>query len=215
VRELLTQQGITTVFLPLPGLTTQFADTDQPWQLQDYVDWVATQLPDRAVILLGHSFGGQLAVRFTAQHSTRVEALILIDSSGIRDHSVRATIKRAVFWVAAKIGKVFRGIPGARKLLYRLAREQDYYQASPVMQKTMANVIAEEIIADLSQVAVPTLLLWGEADQATPVRNIEYFRVIPELEVQTIPEARHSPQFTHPQVVATAVTAFLEELATK
>lgn len=212
VRKLLHDKKIPTRFLPIPGLTVPLSENSRAWTLTSYTNWLAEILPDKPVILLGHSFGGQLAVRFTTKYPDRVTALILVASSGIRDRSLLAHMKRIVFYGLAKIGAVFAYIPGATGIFYKLVREQDYYKAPPIMKKTMTNVIGEEIIEDLPQIAVPTLVIWGEKDTITPLRNVAFFKTIPTMELRTIAEARHSPQFTHPDTVADIVATFLKKI---
>ncbi len=207
VREQLESRGIKTVFLAIPGLTTPLKEV---WGLQQYCEWLSGVLPfDEPVILMGHSFGGQLATRFTARFPERVSRLILIDSSGVRDASAPARIKRAVFKTLAKVGKQLTHSALARHLLYALAREKDYYSAPPVMRQTMARVVADEVTEDFAHITIPTLILWGAQDKVTPVKNAALFARIQNSQVHIFPTARHSPQFTHPVAVAEQVEAFL------
>jgi pimeloyl-ACP methyl ester carboxylesterase len=207
IRSHLTNVGIETEFLDLPGFSKPL---EKEWSLDEYVNWLGESLPQKPVVLLGHSFGGQIATRFAAQHPEHVEKLILIASSGIVDRSFKAQAKRKIFYILAQIGKVFSFIPFARKFLYLLAGERDYYQAAPLLRKTMANVLADEIIADLPKIKAPTLLIWGENDTATPLRNTAVFLKIKNSSLTTIPDARHSPQFTHPEKVVSAIQKFIE-----
>lgn len=207
VREQLVTRGIKTIFLPIPGLTTPL---EEVWGLDQYCNWLASVLPlDKPVILMGHSFGGQLATRFTARFPRRVARLILIDSSGVRDTGAPARIKRAVFKALAAVGKQLTHSPLARHLLYTLAREKDYYNAPPVMRQTMARVVADEVVDDFTKITIPTLILWGAQDKVTPVKNAALFARIQNSQVQIFPTARHSPQFTHPVAVAEQVEAFV------
>jgi pimeloyl-ACP methyl ester carboxylesterase len=58
--EFLKEAGWKVHFLPLPGLSSPL---EKVWQLNDYVNWVREQIRgEEQVILMGHSFGGQLAV---------------------------------------------------------------------------------------------------------------------------------------------------------
>lgn len=206
-RAALEKKEIRSVFLGLPGLTTPLSEV---WDLDDYVAWLAQQLPSKPVVLLGHSFGGQISVRFAAKYPERISKLILVASSGIRDKTLKAKFKRSVLYCAAKVGKVFSFIPYARKLLYLVAGERDYYQASPLLRQTMANVVQDEVITDIPKVVAPTVLIWGENDTVTPLRNTTVFKTIPTSKLVTIPDARHSPQFTHPEKVAQIAAEFLE-----
>lgn len=207
VREELRARHIETIFLALPGLTTPL---EKPWDLADYCIWLSGVLPaDKPVLLLGHSFGGQLAVRFAALHPEQVSKLILIDSSGIRDATLLAKLKRVAFQTLAHLGKQLTHSPFARQLLYSLAREKDYFSAPPVMRETMARVIADEILTDLPRVQAQTLIIWGSNDRITPLKNTVHFSKIPASTVRVVPAARHSPQFTHPAEVARLITEFV------
>lgn len=200
--------GVRSHFLGLPGLSSPL---DEVWTLQDYVDWVVNQLPaNKKVILVGHSFGGQIAIRLAAQQPNRLKQLILIDSGGIRDHSLPAVVKRKAFWVAAKLGKLLFNFNWAKKLLYKLARERDYTTAPPLMKRTMSIILDDEVLADLPQIAVPTLLLWGQEDTVTPLKTgIQMDSLLIDSQLKIIPEARHSPQFTHVADVAASIAAFV------
>lgn len=150
--------GLKPTFLHIPGLDTHL---DSAWTLERYENWLASVLPDKPVALLGHSFGGQLAIRFAANHPNRVSQLILIGPAGIKDLSLKMKVKRAVFFVVAKLGKRVISHRLAEKVLYKLAREHDYEKASNVMKETMRNVISEEIVEDIPRITSPVTLIWG------------------------------------------------------
>jgi len=207
IRQMLKSEHITTHFLGIPGLTTTQKSV---WNIDDFINWLADQLPQHKVILLGHSFGGQLASLFAARHPERVEKLILVDSSGLRSHTWQKNLKRSVFKKIAFIGKLIAPFPIARKLLYKLAREKDYYQANQILRQTMSNVIEYEILSELPEIKAETLIVWGENDTATPVRlGRQFAEHISNSSFIIIPTARHSPQFTHPAEVTSIIKIFL------
>jgi pimeloyl-ACP methyl ester carboxylesterase len=207
----LKQRGLNPVFLPLPGLTSPL---NEVWGLDEYVAWVKSQLGTKPAIVAGHSFGGQIAIRLASLHPASVKKLILIDNSGKRDPSLKAVIKRKAFWVMAKIGKVFVNAGWARKLIYLLARERDYLNAPPLLKRTMSLVLDQEVTADLPQISCPTLLIWGEQDRVTPLSLGRFFAArIKNAQLRTIPDARHSPHFTHVEKVADLMADFSKESA--
>lgn len=207
-RLLLEEKGFKTVFLPIPGLTTELQEV---WSLDTYVLWLSKELPNEPVILLGHSFGGQIASRFTAQNNERVKKLILIDSAGMIDRSLKKVLKRVVFGSVAKVGKLFFKHELLRKLLYKLAREQDYLNANPTQRQTMANVISTEVIDDLGGITCPTVIIWGRNDMATPVQFADMFHSkIKGSKLHIIDDARHSPQFTHAVQTVQIIGDFLK-----
>ncbi len=209
-RDELQRQGVQSTFVGLPGLTTP---NDEVWTVDDYIEWLAQQLPNKKVTLLGHSFGGQLSTVFAARFPNRVAQLILVDSAGLRVHTWQKDLKRSIFKVLATVGRMFAWIPGARWLLYKVAREQDYYQASSTLRKTMANVLAYETQSELASIQCQTLLIWGRNDTATPLSlGTQFALLIPQAELEVIDEARHSPQFTHHTQVAQVVSDWMQRL---
>lgn len=208
-RGLLTEQGIKTKFIDLPGLSKPL---NQVWQLDDYVDYVSAQISGENNILLGHSFGGQIAARLAASHPDQVSKLILIDPSGLRPNDIYSKTKRAAFRLAAKTGRRFTKSTEFKKLLYKLAGEHDYLEADKTLRQTMANVISTDISTDLTKITQPTLLLWGSNDKVTPLSLAKRFsELLSSVELHIIENARHSPQFTHPEITAKKVLEFIGE----
>lgn len=201
--------GVTTKFLQIPGLSVPLAEV---WNLDDFVTWLETQLPKKEkVVLLGHSFGGQIATRFTAEHPDRVAKLILLDSAGIRDNALKQKIKRFVFLIAAKLGKFLFRAEIFRKLLYKLARERDYQNAPPLLRRTMSNVLDAQTLTDMPKISCETHIVWGDHDMTTPVKHAyQMQQLIKNSQLHFIENARHSPQFTHVKETANVIGAILK-----
>ena len=45
----------------------------------------------------------------------------------------------------------------------------DYKNLTPIMKKTMSNIINESVSDDLKSIKIPTLLLYGNKDKITPL----------------------------------------------
>ncbi len=215
-------QTVRVHYLKLPGLTSPL---EKSWGLDDYSQWLDQQIKQKMteasqaqqkIVLIGHSFGGQIAIRYTAQNQKKIAKLILISSSGIRDKSVKAKLKRAIFWMLAKLGRLILIIPAAqklaRKLLYRLAREKDYLNCPPYLRETMTKVINEEILSDLAKIETKTLLIWGKNDPTTPVKNAYLLqKKLKQVQLETIPQGRHIAHYLFPKKVAQIVKKFTFE----
>ncbi len=205
--DALARQGIVAQFVALPGFDSDIA---KPFTIDDYVKFLAKHLPQVKCNLLGHSLGGQLALRFASRYPDRVEKLIMMDSAGLRSNRWPAVLKRAVFYTLAQIGKRITRSGQARSWLYALAREKDYLTASPVMRQTMAHMLSHDSRQDSRTLPTDTLLIWGQNDQVTPLWIArEYLSLIKHSRLQVVAEARHSPQFTHPGQIARLVAEFL------
>lgn len=207
----LSADDLEIIFLKIPGLT---APLNEVWSLNDYVNWLGDEIEGRAtgekVVLIGHSFGGQIASRFTSKNNHKVDKLVLIDSSGIKDMSFFAILKRNVFFVLAKIGKIFFRNDFFRNVLYKLARESDYKKASPLLRKTMAKILDDQVLGDLPNIDSDTKIIWGSDDKVTPVKHARKFNsLIAGSVLEFVDGARHSPQFTHPEKTSKIVSDFI------
>ncbi|MDR0462816.1 MAG: alpha/beta fold hydrolase [Pseudomonadales bacterium] len=202
--------GYEVEILPVPGLTGE--KLSESWDLDDYVVWLGEKLKEQKnVIVIGHSNGGRILLRYIAKNPEKIKQLILIDSAGLIDNRWHKKMKRRAGKKLAMLGKKIANNEHGRKLLYKILRESDYENANPVMKKTMANLIRKDLSSELKKVKVPTLLIWGKNDQQTPLfQGRQMKSAIKNSRLEIIEEARHSPQFTHPEQVVTLIGEFLE-----
>ncbi len=77
--------------------------------------------------------------------------------------------------------------------------------------RLMARSLAEnDTTSLLPTIRVPTLLLWGEADQRSPIDVAERFReAIPTAELRIIPGAGHVSNMEQPDLFTSHVRQFL------
>lgn len=204
----LKKHGIKPVLLKIPGLT---GSLKKPWYLNDYMVWFQKKVGDeRNVYVLAHSFGGRVAVRFDVKNPNVIRKLILMDSAGIRPDNIKAILKRASFKALAKIGKSITKSTSARKMLYSLAREKDYYEADRVLAQTMHNIIEEDQRKELEFVKAHTLLIWGSNDKTTPISDGRMMnKQIMGSNLKIVDGAGHSPHYSHPEEVSRYIAEFL------
>jgi pimeloyl-ACP methyl ester carboxylesterase len=168
---LLALEGETRVVaLDLPG----FGDSDPPpeaWDSDDYMRFVLRFLDELGIErchLLGHSFGGRVAICLAAEHPERVGRLLLCDAAGLRP---RRGMKYRAKVSVAKAGKV-AGRLGAEGLQHRLrsrVASSDYLNASEAMRGTFRRVIEQDLSDRLPRIGATTLLVWGDQDDDTPL----------------------------------------------
>ncbi len=166
-------EGETEVLaLDMPGFGDS-GDPPQAWDSEDYARFVVEWL-GRAGIrrchLIGHSFGGRVAICLSARHPELVERLILCDAAGLRPKRGWRYRYRVAL---AKLGRLL-GVfgPAGRRLQERIrsrVASSDYLNASPAMRETFRRVIAEDLESHLPGIAAPCLLVWGSADEDTPL----------------------------------------------
>lgn len=209
--SILEEKGWDCRYLSLPGLDAPLA---RSWKLSDYLHWLENKVGSVSeYVLLGHSFGGQLAAAFASRQPSGLKKLVLISPSGIKDNSLKMRLKRLVFGAAAKIGKKILDKSAFanqfRQLLYKAAREQDYLRADPLLRQTMTAVINTDISNRLSRVKAPCLLVWGKQDTAAPFKHSQIFQQwLPNSELVAVDQARHCPHYYYPELVARYVSRF-------
>lgn len=226
---LMQASGFEVVQLTVPGLTES---TDKAWTLETYVEWLKEKLSAESSsasnsakatsdlqkategkqnpIVIGHSNGGRIALAFAAKYPDKIKQLILIDSAGIYHNELPLRIKRTVFGAAAKIGKKITQSETIRKILYKLAGESDYKNATPQMRKTMANLISADLAPELSKITAPTLIIWGAKDKATPLSDGRLMnQQIKNSSLYIIEGAGHSPHATNAKEVADVARRFI------
>ena len=165
-------QGFHVLSLDLPGFGAS-APPPEPWGSDDYASLLEKFLAAKEIkkpIILGHSFGGKLSAILGIRSQAR--NLILVGSTGIppkrgTDYYIRV--------YSYKLAKRLLNLPGLSRFKAKaLARwektnaSSDYQQTSGVMRATFVKVVNEDLRRHLPNIAVPTLLIWGELDTATP-----------------------------------------------
>ena len=168
-----------SVFIPkLPGFDAPVPGFS--WSVSDYTDFVKKKSVEKYgndFFLFGHSFGGRVTIKLASKENSNFKGIILCSAAGLSRGSL---IKRYIFWTLAKIGKILSFFPQMgnlwKKLLYKLAREHDYEKTNNVMREIFKKVVSEDLKSDVKKINLPTLILWGELDKATPVADAFYIK---------------------------------------
>lgn len=205
------------VFLPkLPGF-----NKDSPakiFNLHDYSQWLKNYLEKKELkkpVILGHSFGGRVALKCAAENSKFLSRLILVASSGIKHPS----LIKFFFLLASRIGKLIFFVPGisffqkpARWFFYTLIGEKDYYRANWWQRETLKKILKEDMREELGKIKTPTLILWGKRDKTTPLEDAYLLnKKIKNSELLVLPSASHSLPFEEKEWLVEQVASFLDE----
>lgn len=199
--DLLKESGFEVELAKIPGLTQE---SNEFWNLDKYTGWL-NKLLDKykdKIVLLGHSNGGRIAINYAAKYPDKLEKLVLVDSAGIYHNELPIRLKRLIFKNLSLVGKRFTKSNLLRKILYKFARERDYEKASENMQKTIVNLINTDLKPKLSDIKIPTLIIWGENDALTPLKDAYLMnKLIKGSKLHIIKNARHSSFFTNPEEI--------------
>ncbi len=195
------------------------------------------------VTVVGHSFGGGVAMQFAYQFPERTQRVMLVSSGGL-GHEVTPLIKlvQAPGWEAAM--RVIT-MPGLRHLETTTLRALASYGAGPLRKYTRdldeAATIVESwrdrrtrfAIRHLVRAVVdwrgqivtmsdrayltesmPMAVVWGRDDQVIPVRHASNVAVLaPESSVTVLPDSGHFPHRDHPEEFVRLLDRFVASTA--
>lgn len=201
----------------MPGFG-KTSEPPQPWCVDDYVDFVTkflNALNIKEFSVLVHSFGGRVLFKLNAKKELPfiIKKAVLIDSAGIMP---KKTFKQKL---SLRMYKVARCIMSTKVLhfLYPDAVENmrkkrgsaDYNNATPTMRSTLVKVVNEDLGPLVSKLNCPTLLIWGDADTATPISDAELMeQLIPDAGLVVCEGAGHYSFLEQPVKVHGALKAF-------
>ncbi|MCA9392153.1 alpha/beta hydrolase [candidate division WWE3 bacterium] len=168
------------MFVPdLPG----FGEEDPPlevWGVEEYAHWVHTAVAEMgfsSYVLIGHSFGGQIAAQYANKYADEIDKLILIAPALIRKPR---SIGMVAMEKVTKVGKGVFALPfleglgeSVRENLYRLIGSQSYNHSNGIMKEIMKKVIREDVSHNVVSLTRPCLVLWGTKDGDTSLREAQ------------------------------------------
>lgn len=203
-----------TYALDFPG----FGLSEPPptaWSVGDYVCLVTdfmNYFDISKADLLGHSFGGRVAIKLAAAQPERVRRLVLVDSAGVRQYESSLGF-RLVGRLASLTKPLLYRLPTrvrkrVRWWLYSSIDSTDYLTAGP-MRETYKRVIEEDLEPLLPLVQASTLLLWGSKDKATPLKDARVMaKKIPNAKLVVLPKAGHFSFLDQPTLAQKALDDF-------
>jgi pimeloyl-ACP methyl ester carboxylesterase len=219
--ERLLRAGGVRVYTPaLPG----FGGTDDLpnscFDLAGYARWVVDFIAavgiDQPVTLIGHSFGGGVAIKTTHDWPERILRLILVNSIGGSVWTERAGVSRPLLerpvwdwgvhlptdvFSARKITRVLPVIAGDA-LPNLLRKPRTLWRAGAIVRK--ADLSAE--LEELKRRRLPVVIVWGRGDHVLPRACLESLRAaLHEPEVITV-DGRHAWLIEEPDRFAEVIT---------
>jgi pimeloyl-ACP methyl ester carboxylesterase len=187
------------------------------------------------VTVVGHSFGGGIAMQFAYQFPERTERLILVASGGLGPEvspAIRAITTPGFHQVMGLLtlpGVRHVGMAGLRALsgaplkhardLDEVANIYDSFK-DPYARHAIQHVVRAVVdwrgqivtMADRAYLteAMPMCVVWGRDDRVIPVRHADNVgELAPLARVEVIPNAGHFPHKDHPHRFAKIVHEFI------
>jgi len=168
------EQYFTVYNLDWPGHGVS-DNPSQAFSTEDYCRLFAEFLERLRIvnpILIGHSFGARIALRYAAHHP--VKKMALTGAAGLRP-------KRGADYYLKVYG--YKALKQLKKLPFfsELAKDKkygsaDYQKLDGVMRETFVKVVNEDVSSLLPDIKCEVLLVYGDKDEDTPLWMGEYLR---------------------------------------
>jgi pimeloyl-ACP methyl ester carboxylesterase len=187
-----------------------------PAAIKTHLYYFWKTLINEPVILVGASMGGAAAIDFTLAYPDCVKKLVLLDSAG---YSAGPTIGRFLFPPLDYLAVEFLRRPGVRERISKTAyydknlatldaqlcaalhlKLSGWHQALKAFTKSGGYGSFTE---KLSQISLPTLILWGECDRILGTGDAYKFKeAIAHSQLIWIKNCGHVPHLEQPQITA-------------
>lgn len=188
--------------------------------------------------VLGHSFGGMVALEYAIRHPDRVSRLVLLDTGGEGRQSTQGAAAELARRGAdpgkvALVRRWFNGEFEPREMTRILLRIGDSYAAEPGLRRTLADLARGEwrtrmraeplifagrrllpewsVMDRLGEIDAPTLVIAGRHDFIFPPEHQRHLAAgIPGARLVLVDRAGHNAHSERPDVVLPAIRSFLQ-----
>ena len=189
------------IILDLPG----FGESDLPdenWGVEEYAQFLeefVKSLGLKKIVYFGHSFGGSLGIYLSSQKDSLIEKLILCGSSYKRENKT------------SKLAKFLRFLPfDIKKIIYRIFFPRSDLLKYPKLEKNFRKIIRQDLTSCLADIKIPTLILWGEKDQETPLALAnELKNKISNSFLKLYPQSSHNLPLKNPELIIAEINKFI------
>ncbi|MBQ6497659.1 MAG: alpha/beta hydrolase [Bacilli bacterium] len=184
--------------LDFPGFG-QSEEPKEPWNIEKYnsmLEEFINKVGIKKPIVIGHSFGGRVAIRYSARNP--IEKLVLFGSPCIRiEENLSLTVK------FLKKLKTLPGMNNFGEYMKQYIGSRDYKAASPIMRQTLVDVVNEDLSKYAREIEEPTLLIWGEHDTEAPVNDArELEKIMIDAALIVLPGTHYAYLENLPRIVS-------------
>ena len=152
--------------------------------IYDYTSLIYNFINDKKIInpvIISHSFGGRIASILVGRYKLKVNKLILFDVAGIkRRKSIKSFFKEKIYKLLKKSTCLLpiKKQEKVRKYLFFKFSSPDYRDVPLCMKRTFQNIINEDLRKYYKNIDVETLIIWGEKDKDTPLKDARYINKV-------------------------------------
>lgn len=192
------------------------------------------EISDGPVVLVGHSMGGMISLTMALRHSALVERMVLLSPTitGRLSNFINLFISPITLMerfglgslIVSTVEKMFVGITD------QMMRPASFSERTGITEEDYARLRADarrpgqgrvraecframqehDLTGQLSQIEVPSLVIWGAEDNTVPLRDASIVAdEWPLADLRIFPKAGHWPHFETPENTRRQVASFM------
>lgn len=232
------QKEYTCIALDLPGHGKSFLQGGQqtPSYFAKIILELMEKLGHKKFTLVGHSMGGQAALKFALLYPEKLEQLVLVAPAGIEEFTFTEAQMMLAFTTPKALESTsdeqieknyhlnFYQFPKeAEKMVEdrkKIRQASDFSQHMQAVVQSVKGMLIDPVHEQLAEVKVPTLIVFGQNDALIPNRFLhpqltledlaEKARTeIPTSKVVVLPESGHFLMFERPREFNEVLRGFI------
>lgn len=153
---------ITIIDFPGFGKSSEPKEAYTIFDYYELLDEFLNKLNIKNPILIGHSFGGRVAMIYAGLKKT---TRLILFGAPFRRSNKKADMKLKLLRLMKKV-PVIKHLEGFAK---KRMGSRDYRSATPVMRQILVNVVNDDLSEYLPKIKASTILIWGSNDTEVPV----------------------------------------------
>ncbi len=188
------------------------------------------------VVLVGHSMGGQIALTTALQSTTDISKIVLLAPAGFEtftapERQILGNLYTPELLLALPVAQIrknfeinFVQFPEDAEFMYQdrlfMRETTEYARYCAMIPRCVAGMLDEPVFERLSEIQLPVLVLYGEADALIPNRFLHPglstravaeagAERLPDARIEMIPDAGHFVQWEGAAQVNAAIRDFI------
>jgi pimeloyl-ACP methyl ester carboxylesterase len=182
----------------------------EPWGSEEYARHLLPLfegpgvLAER-VVLVGHSFGGRVAVHLAPLVADRIERLVLTGVP-LLDREGRRSRPALSFRLARRLHRLGLITEERMEAMRQKYGSPDYRAAQGVMRGVFVKLLAEQYSERMAAIRCPVDLVWGAEDTEVPMEvAVRAQTLFPSARLMTLPDVGHLTPTEAPRALAEVI----------
>ncbi|OGD71889.1 hypothetical protein A3A84_00655 [Candidatus Collierbacteria bacterium RIFCSPLOWO2_01_FULL_50_23] len=176
-------------------------------EYREFVKNFIDKLKLKEVIIIGHSFGGQIAADLAIKYPHLPRLLIFISPAIVRVRGPKIWLKIGVTKVVKPIIRFFP--THVMNFILGLYAPKDYIKANDYQKTVLHQILKYNLGVNLHSIKVPTEIVWGSEDKVIPYVGKYLIESIPQARLHVVYGTGHLPHLTHPAKLAAVLNQIL------